>query len=765
MIQSKPEAEPETYSEPVQPVAEKQSFDSLYDSMNSTAFMADVAPTDEEEEETRALLALTEKAASSTSQKFGGASMAAGGGVGGRLGMGMGRGAGIIRRNMPNVAPPAGYQCRRCGQSGHYIQHCPSNSSDLGAAQQGNAAAAGTQKILGIPTASLVVVKDLEGVDTSGKVVKSTKGGYEILLPSEVGQKTMLKQGGSGINVTNIDMSLVEDRLKCPLSKKMLRDAVRMVCCHKVVCDSAIREALFSTSDFRCPLCGQIGITPDELRPDYQIRQAVEDYLMSLDKRDNESSTVPSTEQSSFSGGVAQPQISQGENPSIAPSLFAPSTASAPQLSQPSVPAAQFDFGHHQHMESGTSNAAVARPPPPPGPPPQWTGGPPPAMQPAVMQQPPVMQATFNAPPVIPMHMGRNAMPIPMVFDFPPPLTREEFRREQNAQLEARRRERELENPQDAATNADGNTENSETFRYPRRPFVDNRSGGKVLCRIFQSGNCRFGSNCRFSHETGGSSAREEFPSDRNNSRRDRSISLERSQRSSTSRLTEKYKDSHNYRSEKDQEASHEASSTSIRNREISKSSYVKDDREMRERSRSHGKKKKKDRSPEKHQEKADKSSRRKRSTSAKNDSPRGELIDNRKKRSRERSRSREKYKFDDIRINEKSKKFRRDESRETIDNSHEDRPNTEKETRPPIRKREITDRIGEDPRNDNRKKISDRDEKVQRYRDEAGNNGRPSDKHTKTNQRTVIADVPFKTNKSRSSYDKDDDRWGLRDS
>lgn len=37
-----------------------------------------------------------------------------------------GRGGG--RGYIPHAPPPPGYECRRCGKSGHYIQNCPTNN-------------------------------------------------------------------------------------------------------------------------------------------------------------------------------------------------------------------------------------------------------------------------------------------------------------------------------------------------------------------------------------------------------------------------------------------------------------------------------------------------------------------------------------------------------------------------------------------------------------------------------------------------------------
>ena len=75
--------------------------------------------TEEEEEEMRALKALSERASSAAQVRVSGPGV-----FGGRLGI-QGRGGTMMKRNLPNVPPPPGYECRRCGKPGHYIQHCP----------------------------------------------------------------------------------------------------------------------------------------------------------------------------------------------------------------------------------------------------------------------------------------------------------------------------------------------------------------------------------------------------------------------------------------------------------------------------------------------------------------------------------------------------------------------------------------------------------------------------------------------------------------
>lgn len=96
-----------------------------------------------------------------------------------------GRGAPGARRPpmVPNVAPPPGYECRRCGKPGHFIQHCPTNNDpSFDKSRYGGAGSAPSDgstsapvpisKVLGVPSLNIVAVKDLSGVDTTGKLVR-----------------------------------------------------------------------------------------------------------------------------------------------------------------------------------------------------------------------------------------------------------------------------------------------------------------------------------------------------------------------------------------------------------------------------------------------------------------------------------------------------------------------------------------------------------------------------------------------------------------
>ena len=89
----------------------------------------------------------------------------------------------------PRPPPPTtlrpGYVCNRCGKAGHHISLCPTNGDPnydrggiynggaKGAVDASGATTATVAKIRGVPANSIQFVKDLTGVDTTGKIVRN----------------------------------------------------------------------------------------------------------------------------------------------------------------------------------------------------------------------------------------------------------------------------------------------------------------------------------------------------------------------------------------------------------------------------------------------------------------------------------------------------------------------------------------------------------------------------------------------------------------
>lgn len=71
----------------------------------------------------------------------------------------------------------------------------------------------------------------------------------------------------------------VPEELTCQLCRKLLVDTVVVPCCESLCCDGCIRPKLLdSEPQFRCPLCLEDDVTPDDLEPAGEARKQVKAF-------------------------------------------------------------------------------------------------------------------------------------------------------------------------------------------------------------------------------------------------------------------------------------------------------------------------------------------------------------------------------------------------------------------------------------------------------------------------------------------------------
>ena len=103
---------------------------------------------------------------------------------------------------------------------------------------------------------------------TSGKTIVHAQGGFATIEPS----KDVFNQRVAKVHkITDQELLMkAPDHLKCPVSQKLLGNAVMLPCCHQSVDDERIRQILINNS-FVCPLCKATSITLDKVSRIYAM--------------------------------------------------------------------------------------------------------------------------------------------------------------------------------------------------------------------------------------------------------------------------------------------------------------------------------------------------------------------------------------------------------------------------------------------------------------------------------------------------------------
>ena len=98
-------------------------------------------------------------------------------------------------------------------------------------------------------------------------MIKSDNGDFLIIDSSAHGLEKIQRDGETQLNFSSSD---IPAHLKCALTGNLLRDAVALPCCGKLVDDTSIRQKLLNS--LTCPFCSTSGISPDSVRIKSQFR-------------------------------------------------------------------------------------------------------------------------------------------------------------------------------------------------------------------------------------------------------------------------------------------------------------------------------------------------------------------------------------------------------------------------------------------------------------------------------------------------------------
>ncbi|KAE9394722.1 DWNN-domain-containing protein [Gymnopus androsaceus JB14] len=174
----------------------------------------------------------------------------------------------------PDRPLPASYVCYRCGQKGHWIKDCPTNS-DREFDHKPR-----IKRTTGIPRSMLKAVENINNGELGQGVMVTPEGGYVVAQPDVASWQKQVSRTNKVLTAAEVrERNAPSDpTLVCPVDNKLFRDAVKTPCCGTCYCEDCIQTHLLER-DFICPNCGKKIASLDKLVPDLAERRRVGDYI------------------------------------------------------------------------------------------------------------------------------------------------------------------------------------------------------------------------------------------------------------------------------------------------------------------------------------------------------------------------------------------------------------------------------------------------------------------------------------------------------
>ncbi|CAK9299907.1 unnamed protein product [Gordionus sp. m RMFG-2023] len=178
--------------------------------------------------------------------------------------------------------PPSTYVCFKCHQIGHWIQFCPFFTENNNFENR-------IKRSTGIPRSFMTPV---QGPNIKGALL-TNEGKFAVPI---IDQRAYIDKKieappflpiASATDTRNPVVEVIITKpvpkdLECGICAKLMKDATVVPCCGNSFCYQCISKALLDHEDRICPSCHECDISPGILIPNQKLRNAVDNYLTSL---------------------------------------------------------------------------------------------------------------------------------------------------------------------------------------------------------------------------------------------------------------------------------------------------------------------------------------------------------------------------------------------------------------------------------------------------------------------------------------------------
>ena len=187
-------------------------------------------------------------------------------------------------QNVPDHPPPQGYVCYRCGEKGHWIMECPTNSDPNFDGRPR------IKRTTGIPKSFLKSVEKPTNVVNDGTVddakqpmgvMVNSDGEWVVAEPDQAAwdkYQAKKKVSAAAQNAAAQGSQELQDRgLECKIDKRLFVDPTKTPCCHTTYCHECIQNVLLDNG-LRCPQCLTDNVPVDDLIPNEEMAANIRRY-------------------------------------------------------------------------------------------------------------------------------------------------------------------------------------------------------------------------------------------------------------------------------------------------------------------------------------------------------------------------------------------------------------------------------------------------------------------------------------------------------